>query len=293
MIIKENLMGNAYMLDKYEDLIKVKYHPYGYEDDIEENSSCAYFLYKFSKKNKDKINKLLLNYIAYCFYETTVLDIQNYFNINIIDKEFTQIFKHIFDEFDISQTLNAWNIYNNKQEVFNDLLVILKDSNLSNIEDIYNYYNEYEDNNIAYMQLNEDYTRVRIGGRYDNNSEDCIYFRISSVGYNWGDIIVNVVFNNFMNVKYITIERDTESANINKQANKIYKTKDGQSINHMLVKDFVYQEHIPLVASLTNNKLYSYLMENKSILDIRNSMPISVIKREYRNLIKEQLDKLN
>ena len=43
-LIENNFMGKAYMLDKNDNLIEVKYHPYGYEGDIEENTSCLYFL---------------------------------------------------------------------------------------------------------------------------------------------------------------------------------------------------------------------------------------------------------
>ncbi len=298
MIIKENVMGKAYMLSKDGELIDVKYHPYGYEGDIEENSSCAYFIYKYANKSKvrDSANVLLFHYVVHCFNESEE-DIEDMWSGSIKSnefiKKFTTIFKHIFIEFDMYNTLAGWSINISKQEVFNDLMNIInsfKDTYTS-VPDMMNY--EVVDDNIgAYLALNEDYTRVRVGGRYDNDMEDCVYFRISSIGYDWGDDIMNAVMNNFSNVGYITIERDMEASKLNKSTHKIYKTKDGQFINHMPIKDFIYQEHIPLVASFKPEPNIEYevlpLIESgHNMLEMRKYLPKSVILAEYKHLMRE------
>lgn len=293
MIIEENVMGKAYMLSKDGELIDVKYHPYGYEGDIEENSSCAYFIYKYANKSKvkDRVNALLFHYIVYCFNESEE-DIWSIDPIELVDKtSLTKLFKRIFVEFDMYNTLAGWSINISKQEVFNDLLNIIdsfKDTYTS-VPDMMNY--EVVDDNIeAYLALNEDYTRVRVGGRYDNDMEDCVYFRISSIGYDWGDDIMNAVMNNFSNVGYITIERDMEAAKLNKSTHKIYKTKDGELINHMPIKDFIYQEHIPLVASFKPEPNVEYevlpLIESgHNMLEMRKYLPKSVVLAEYKHLM--------
>ena len=305
-LIENNIMGKAYMLDKDNNLFEVKFHPYGYEGDIEENSSCAYFLYIYDKKNKDKIKSMLFNYIAYCFSESNSNDILELHNNIIIgnNKEFNYLFSNIMQEFDTYNSIAGWSLIN-KSKVMSDLFNITLDSckkyNITKITDISEFYNN-EDNIEAYLQLNENFTRVRIGGRYDNNNEDCIYFRISSIGCDWGKNIMSLVFNKFMNrISYITIERDLESAKLNNKNHIIYKTKDGQPINHMPIKDFIYQEHIPLVASMklnsnnltTNIEMLSLLESGHSMVEMRNYIPKSILLSEYKIAIKEQIKLIN
>lgn len=75
------------MLDRYDNLIKIKYHPYGEIGDLESNSACAYFLSIYSNKNKDTINKILIDYIAYCIdctYDDCYTDSDTNIKINEI-----------------------------------------------------------------------------------------------------------------------------------------------------------------------------------------------------------------
>ena len=116
----------------------------------------------------------------------------------------------MFEEFSMD-SIAAWSF---NADVYNDLLNIVN-NNVSDTVELMGIYHG-EDNVEAYICLNENYVRVRVGGRYDNDKEDCVYFRISSVNYDWGDNIIDVVFNKFINVGYITIERDMESAKLSK-----------------------------------------------------------------------------
>ena len=102
---------------------------------------------------------------------------------------------------------------------------------------------------------------------------------------------MDIVFEKFKDkVGYITIERDLESAKLNKSAHKIYTTKDGQSINHLPIKDFIYQEHIPLVASVNRTSPLLILMESgNSLFDIRKDMPKAIMLSEYKRVIREQI----
>ena len=297
-LIENNLMGRAYMLDKNNNLIEVKYHPYGYEDDIEENTSCLYFLYKYDTNNKlkDKIKDMIFQYLIYCFnnsIDTIWVD-----DINDIELD-EQTFKQVFEDNDIYNTIAGWSIGINRKEVFNDLFNIfieyLKKYHFKSAFDI-SEYEVYIDNIEGYLALNEDYVRVRVGGRYNNDNEDCIYFRISSIGYDWGDNIMDIVFKKFSNIGYITVERDMESAKLNKANHKIYKTKDGQPINHLPIKDFIYQEHIPLVASIDKKdnsniefELLPLIESGHSMLEVRHYLPKSVMLAEYKYIIREQV----
>jgi hypothetical protein len=66
----------------------------------------------------------------------------------------------------------------------------------------------------------------------------------------------------------------------------------------MPIKDFIYQEHIPLVASAdTQNGKIEYellplLESGYSIIDSRRVLPKSVLMAEYNYLIKEQINYL-
>lgn len=282
MIIKENVMGKAFMLDKDNKVIDVVYHPYGYEGDIEENTSCVYFLYKYSTSYKNKLIQMLLNYISYCFNESEM----SVPKIKTGTNEFKRFFDYVFEEFSMD-SIAAWSF---NADVYNDLLNIVN-NNVSDTVELMGIYHG-EDNVEAYICLNENYVRVRVGGRYDDNKEDCVYFRISSVNYDWGDNIIDVVFNKFMNVGYITIERDMESAKLSKKSHKIYKTKDGQEINHMPIKDFVYQEHIPLVASYKNDSALLTLFENDRLFEARKFMPKAILLATYKQIIKEQISSM-
>ena len=63
--------------------------------------------------------------------------------------------------------------------------------------------------------LNETFTRVRIGGKFNPNGKDAIYFRISSHGYDWHRTIVDFLWDKYGDTKkmprYIWIGHDAET----------------------------------------------------------------------------------
>lgn len=261
-----NLIG-AYMLDRYDNLIKVKYHPYGEVGDLESNSACAYFLSIYSNKNKDAINRILIDYIAYCI-DCTYGECYTDSDTDIKISEIKDIMYSIFEGMLTGEVINSWNLDTNTNVLYNNLINLVKDNTLQEVLDM----SDIEDTgDIAYTQLNQLYTRLRVGGRYDNDNEDCLYVRISSVGYDWGNDIINVVCKKFSKVKYITIERDSEACSINKTTHKVYSTRDYELINHMLMSTFINQEHIPILSSVsrTNNAFIKQLSEkDTSIVDM-------------------------
>ena len=256
------------MIDRYDNLIKVKYHPYGEIGDLESNSACAYFLSLYSNKNKEEINKILIDYIAYCI-DCTYGECYTDSDTDIKISEIKGIMYNIFDGMMTDEVINSWNLDTNTDTLYNNLINLVKDNTLQEVLDI----SDIEDTgDIAYTQLNQLYTRLRVGGRYDNDNEDCLYVRISSVGYDWGNDIMNIVCKKFSNVKYITIERDSEACSLNKTTHKVYSTRDYELINHMLMSTFINQEHIPILSSVsrTNNAFIKQLSEkDTSIIDMQ------------------------
>ena len=249
----------AYMLSRYGDIIPVKYHPYGssYDgiDSIEDNIACAYFLY-LNNIHKLEMEKLIINYICYCV--DYCADDLSYEDLELTGNSYKRILFDIFDECDVDNSLQKWNYEQVNAKEF--LFSFVKDKTLSDLLDIFDDTNNGLD---AFIYLNQYYTRFRIGGEYDNDNENEIYFRISSSGYDWGSDIVDVVFKYYSNIKYITIERDSEASPLLNREFKIYSI-NGLPIHHMLVKDFIYVEHIPMCSSVLKNKI-SNLKEKLTI----------------------------
>lgn len=128
-------------------------------------------------------------------------------------------------------------------------------NNYSSVDELYSFLDDTREN-IADLQtrirdsLNQQFCRVRYGGQYDtesNNSE--IWFRISSVGFNWSDTIYLFVseIRRKYNITSITICRDWESDNgglsTNNISDKFYKAKDGSIYCHMPISEFMSADH--------------------------------------------------
>lgn len=244
----------GYMLSRWDEVIPVKYHPYGESEDnidsITNNVACAWFLYNCGKKTKIGLNNIFLNYICYCVdYLADTLD---YEDLDAKGETYKNLLYQIFEECDVDNCLNNWN--HEKIDIKKFLFNMVKDKTLGDLLDLLD-----ESNNgiEAFEYMNQNYTRFRVGGEYDNYGENEIYFRISSSGYDWGDDIIKYLFNNCMSIKYVTIERDSESSSLNGRPFKIY-TLDGVPINHMPIKDLVYANKEPILSSINkhmNNKL--------------------------------------
>lgn len=274
IILKESVTvkPGGYMLSKYGDIIDVKYHPYGIKSDniydIQYNAACSFFLYIHNKSYRDKAIITLKNYISAIVEES---DLVTYDTLDYVGEDAKELLFDIFDEQDIDNDLCDWS--NDTYDTKNILYELVKDKSIGDIID------ELDDNNNGlqdYITLNQLYTRFRIGGEYDNTNENEIYFRISSVGYDWGKDIVDVMFKYYNNIKFITIERDKESCELMNKDYRIYSL-NGVPINHYPVKDFIYVEKPPIlsaavVRTCVGQLLYNKLLENTAIfLNTNNS----------------------
>jgi hypothetical protein len=86
-------------------------------------------------------------------------------------------------------------------------------------------------NRAVNQELNQTFTRVRIGGEYDSvPGNNDIYFRIGSAGFRWNKIIDDfLATRDSQHVETITIERDPESTG----SHKAYTTRKGVPIDHL------------------------------------------------------------
>ena len=92
--------------------------------------------------------------------------------------------------------------------------------------------------------INQQFCRVRIGGKYDSErGSNSLWVRISSVGFNWRDVIYTFVSSIYKSTRIsdISICRDPESDNT--EVDYFYRAKDGQQYFHMPINEYLTEEH--------------------------------------------------
>lgn len=97
-------------------------------------------------------------------------------------------------------------------------------------------------------ELNQEFMRARFGGIYNScNDSNEMVFRISSIGFNWYNIIYNFVAEHSNEIQTVTIVRDEESTG----DSGFYKTDDGkQYYNQLPVEEFLTETGNPIVEKL-------------------------------------------
>lgn len=117
-------------------------------------------------------------------------------------------------------------------------------------------------------EFNQKFCRVRVGGQYNTErGSNTIWFRISSVGYNWNDVIYVFTSNlkNKYDLKAISIVRDAESDETEEEY--VYKAKDGTQYLNMPLDEFLSEEHEsnPVFANTTlMNGIITYVRASLS-----------------------------
>lgn len=117
-------------------------------------------------------------------------------------------------------------------------------------------------------ELNQEFCRVRFGGMYNTmpNSKELI-FRISSIGFNWYNLIWQFAYDMKAVANCITIVRDFEATG----SNKYYSNSKGEPYMQMPLESFFTEKGNPVVEALSvyattsiddNNKLH--IVENLS-----------------------------
>lgn len=137
----------------------------------------------------------------------------------------------------------------------NDMAAIHRSlNNYNDIDSLYEFCNKVR-SELSNLQrqisqsLNQQFCRVRLGGRYDTESgNNEIWFRISSVNYNWLNTIYTFLSNKGRGLKISTINicRDAESDEAytgQRDEDVFYKAKDGSWYRDMPIKEFMSEEH--------------------------------------------------
>lgn len=205
----------AWMLRRDGKAIQIPVHAYGDEEDSEYILMNAEWLYNNtnSRSTKNDIISLLAIYAV----NNGCIDVSTFANY-VIENDYLQI-KIKFLE----------NIYNELERAI--------DSAISS-----DYHNEEYYNKKVINDLNQEFCRVRAGGVYDSDgSLGDLYFRTSSSGFNWFDVIWEFVYKLYKQnkVSTVTIVRDKESTS----EDKVY-------YNRMPVEEFITLSGHPYIESV-------------------------------------------
>ena len=221
-------MKNAYMIRNDGTLFPVTVHIYGSVEDIEETLAAAEWLYSHTNESKTKEDIVDL-VIAYA--KELDPDVEK----DEVADTLLYTFKHAGYKVCSESFLNSLP-YKNPETV----TVSAKTLNLTVVTD-----------------LNQEFLRARYGGLYDSSAGNRdMYFRISSVGFNWFDIIWNFVYQNRNAIDTVTITKDEESTGLE---NYFYKI-DGEPALHMPVAEFIEAKGNPVIDSaMTASPVYNKL----------------------------------
>lgn len=133
-------------------------------------------------------------------------------------------------------------------------------------------------------ECNQEFCRVRTSSLKFGISDNGIYFRISSVGFNWFNLIWEVVYNFKNRVSDVTICTDTQS----RGGRLTYYQHNGKEINRMPVDEFITLSGNPIIESYKNN-FYEDLAKGLSLEETFSTHPRRI--NEIVNLLwKEQLN---
>lgn len=248
-------MTKAWMLRQDGNYWEVKIHLYGMNtDDLSSEAECASFLISTNSQDKNLCKQTLDAWMALLIEDKVSFDM---FSSDIDDCILSSIhetpYKFPFP-LDDSHYL----------DIHNSL------GNFFDIDSYYEFLDEVKNNLNAIQEdikrsLNQQFCRVRFGGMYDSEvGSNSLWFRISSVGFNWVNTIYEFVSNHHigLGVTSIFICRDAESDN--SEIDYFYKAKDGEYYFDMPVDEYLEEshEHSPVFSKYLGSGVYTTIYRN-------------------------------
>lgn len=225
-------MYNAYMIRNDGEEIPVKVHPYGNPDVIEETLYASQWLYQHTKNSGTK--SLILSLIASFAYD----EFGTTENIKGQLLDWIKTFKYIV-----------------LTEEFINSLPDLDDVKISDSNAL---------NKLVCDELNQEFMRARLGGMVNSfsGSKEMV-FRISSVGFNWFNIIYMFVHDHKRDISSVTIAKDEEATGYE---NYFYKHR-GNVFNQMPIDEFLELPGNPIVEELNTYPQKESLASGKTVLE--------------------------
>lgn len=161
-------------------------------------------------------------------------------------------------------------------------------------DDTYSCANEKELYSIlewTNAETNQEFCRVRTSDLKLGGSSGDIYFRISSIGFNWFPLIWNLVYSNKNWITSITISRDGSARDFNQK--ECYQIK-GIQINHLPIDQFLTISGNPIIEEFHTSlpilaEAYRSLGQGKTLSESYPNQHPRTILGFYRCQIKEEL----
>lgn len=229
-------MYNAYMIRNDGKEIPVKVHPYGNPESIEETLYASQWLYKNTAH--PEVKQSCLDLVK--SFANQTLGIEGEFKESLL--EWIDTFRYIV-------------LTKDYLEEVGDLIesATIKDQDVLN--------------QLICDELNQEFMRVRRGGMVNSfgDSKELV-FRISSVKFNWFNIIYMFVHDHKREIDSVTIAKDEEATGYE---NYFYKHR-GEVYNQMPVDEFLEQPGNPVVEGITTEQRRK-LTEGKSIQESLSS----------------------
>ena len=196
----------AWMLRNDGVAFPVMQHLYVMGDkDLSSEADVASFIYKTNSSDIDYAKYVLECWMSLLIEDTLMWDSTKEETVQLIADKVKSLPYHFLYPLSVSELINIHNEmceYNNIDEYYEFI-----DSVHSNLDVI---------SDTIKKSLNQQFCRVRYGGQYmssTTNSE--LWFRISSTGYNWANVIYIFTSDHYksLGVSSIYICRDYESDN--------------------------------------------------------------------------------
>lgn len=211
------MTGNyAWMIRNDGKLFRMKQHIYGSLTSFEETLAAAEWLYGATAKKS--VQDIIIEFIA--SWVRVVLNQQSHL-VEALYKEIDQR-PYRFLTVDFVQSIA-------------DSLESAQPS--SDVEAL---------NQLVVAELNQEFLRARYGGMYNSRpgSREMI-FRVSSVGFNWFDLIWTFVYNNKDFIDSVTVVKDEESLGTD-----AFYTHRGIKLDHLPLNDFIALPGNPVIESM-------------------------------------------
>lgn len=230
-------MDNAWMLRNDGHHFPVKVHLYAMGDsDLSSEAECASFIVMTKSRDMSLAKYVLDCWMALLIENTAPLGATS----DTINKCISEAITNLPYKFPYMLSVNDYIAIHNELD------------NYSDIDSLYDFIDNFE-GRLSTIQsqirwsINQQFCRVRYGGQYNSHfgSKD-IWFRISSINYNWADCIYMFVSakSRSTQIDTITICRDFESDNGEfGDSEYFYKAKDGAVYRNMPLEEFLNEEH--------------------------------------------------
>lgn len=285
-------MTRAWHLRQDGEAFPVKVHIYCMNDeDLSSEAEASAFIISTKSKDQEYAEYVLDAWMALLIEDEVRYDVDKEGISRAIEKALKSLPYHFQYPLNTSSLISIHEKLNNYYDI--DTLYDFIDKVREEIDDI---------QETIKRSFNQQFCRVRYGGQYNSvagNSE--IWFRVSSVGYNWVDTIY--VFTSSIRrayqISHISICRDSESDNT--EVEYFYKAKDGTLYKHLPIDEYLEEEHehSPVFDSVNINRGFLSTLrgllesgtgyyDSITFLEIEGILP----QRDHWNyLIKKERDK--